>query len=456
MDPQGNETAEPQQQAGSSIKGTPRRRFLKIAGGTTAGVAIAGTGLAALMKPSDAGGMYSSYFASLNSHLKELGIGRPCIVLDLDRVDHNIARVKAHLTDRLRYRLVSKSNPSLELLAYVLKKANTTRVMAFHQPFLNMLIQHTDATDILMGKPLLAEAVNSFYLELASDRHSQATETIQWLVDTDERLHRHLEVARRYDQKLRVNLEIDVGLHRGGAADNQQLDAMLKTIAANPRYLKFTGLMGYEAHVTHAPPIISSTQGAFQNAIDSYVSFHSYGQSRFPALFEGDLTFNSGGSTTYQMFPKDLPINDIAAGSAITKPSTFGMLKDHEPALFIAAPVIKKLDGPQVPFVDFASDCVKWWDPNMNQAIYLYGGGWAAEIVAPPGVAPNPLTAGPPNQNLLPNQSLCNMSASVPLEVGDFVFFHPQQGDAMIQFDEILVMRENRITQTWKPFPIRL
>ena len=79
----------------------------------------------------------------------------------------------------------------------------------------------------------------------------------------------------------------------------------------------------------------------------------------------------------------------------------------------------------------------------------------AADLVSPPGVRANALTSDPPNQNLLPNQSLYNGSGSIPIRVGDFVFFHPHQSDAMSQFEDRLVMRDGKLIDTWKPFSKR-
>jgi D-serine deaminase-like pyridoxal phosphate-dependent protein len=59
----------------------------------------------------------------------------------------------------------------------------------------------------------------------------------------------------------------------------------------------------------------------------------------------------------------------------------------------------------------------------------------------------------PPNQNLLPNQSLLGISEKVPLSVGDYIFYWPQQSDAMFQFHNLLTIREGEITGEWKTFP---
>ena len=87
-------------------------------------------------------------------------------------------------------------------------------------------------------------------------------------------------------------------------------------------------------------------------------------------------------------------------------------------------------------------------------SLYLYGGGWAAEIAYPPDVTITP-HADPPNENLLPNQCLFETRMDTPLDMGNFVFFQPRQGDAMVQFEEILVMRGGSLVDRWHPFPRR-
>lgn len=40
-------------------------------------------------------------------------------------------------------------------------------------------------------------------------------------------------------------------------------------------------------------------------------------------------------------------------------------------------------------------------------------------------------------------------------EAGNFVFYRPKQGDALIQFRNILMIRYGNISVTWKPIPER-
>lgn len=375
-----------------------------------------------------------AWFYTVDETLKREGIGRPCIVLDLDRVDHNLNTIDASLGER--FRLVTKSLPSRELVHYVLARLNRCRLMAFHVPFLRWMVEELPEADILMGKPVLTPAIAEFFSNLDEARRQQAAVQIQWLVDTPERLDEHLALAKKLALTLRISLEIDVGLHRGGVSTPGELVALLEDIESAGGALRFAGLMGYEAHV----PFMPDPDDAHRRAMTIYAEMAGTVRERF----DEPPIFNSGGSNTYPRFTASEPVNDVSAGSAVVKPAAFDRLTDHLPALFIAAPVIRKF--PRVSRKPVA--------PDKAMCIYLYGGGWAAEVSHPAGISIGPF-ADPPNQNLLPNQSLYETSREAALDIGDFVFFRPYQGDAMFQFEDIQVMRDGQIVDRWKPFPLR-
>lgn len=379
------------------------------------------------------------YFEGLDQALKNAGLGRPAMVLDLDRVDANLALLRES-PGAGRFRLVTKSLPCGEFIDYILRAMDSRKLMAFHLPYVSWMLSALPDTDILMGKPFLPVAMQSFFNALDDTARQLAADRVQWLVDTPERLATLLALARDTELWLRVSIEIDIGLHRGGVSDTEGLGALLKVIDAHPEQLRFAGFMGYEAHIPYMP----EPARAFDKALGSYGDFVDFARSQFPRLCEGELTFNTGGSKTCHLFDNEARINDVAAGSAVVKPSTFGILDDHVPALFIAAPVIRK----------FPRVSRKPVDPARAMSLYLYGGGWAADLVYPQEVTITP-TADPPNQNLMPNQCLFETHLGTRLDLGDFVFFQPQQGDAMFQFEEIHVVRGGEIIDRWHPIPRR-
>lgn len=416
-----------------------------------------------VFRPADAAKPHDAYFAALQDELKAAGIARPALVLDLDRVDANLAAISGYLQPPRHYRVVDKSLPSLDLLRYVMKKTGTRRVMTFHEPYLAFLLPALPAdTDYLLGKPMPAPAARAFYAGLPTAARADASARVQWLIDTPDRAAEYAAVAAEFGQQLRVNLEIDVGLHRGGARTNAELADLLAAVAKRPAALRFSGFMGYDGHLPHVPALIASHETAVREAFDElvgrYAAFVDFAKEKYPAWFTGPVTLNGAGSKTYRLYTPEHPLNDLAMGSCVVMPSAFDSftLAEHQPALFIAAPVLKRRAGFDVPFLDAVAPAAAWWNPNWRMTYYVYGGAWNEAVASPPGVEPNALTTSPPNENLFPNQNMLNGSDTAPLAVGDFVFYRPKQGDAIMEFETIYVVRGGKIVDRWKPLPVRL
>src|SRR5690606_288163 len=92
---------------------------------------------------------------------------------------------------------------------------------------------------------------------------------IQWLVDDIKRLKQYLQFAQESNLQLNINIEIDVGLHRGGVSSQQQI-ALLKLIQQHPDALRLSGLMGYDAHVAKLPNILKSPEKSYQQSQQIY------------------------------------------------------------------------------------------------------------------------------------------------------------------------------------------
>ncbi len=306
--------------------------------------------MALLCKPGNSGGGYDDYFGAMNSLLKESRISQPVIVLDLDRMDANIDLLLKTVKHPLKYRIVIKSLPSPDMLRYIMNRTGTARLMPFHLSHMRAILElGIPGLDMLPGIPFPVAAVESFYDSLPAARRVEMIRAVQWLIDSEARLMEYLEFAASRGIRLRVNIEIDVGLRRGGAGNPAGLSSLLSIIAANPERLVFSGFMGYDGHVTHVPIYIGSKEAAvrreFAKVMGRYREFIESGRREFPALFAGELTFNGGGSTTYALYDGSSPANDIAAGSCLVMPATFKVftLEGHRAALFMAAPVLKKI-----------------------------------------------------------------------------------------------------------------
>ncbi|MBP7737632.1 MAG: alanine racemase [Spirochaetes bacterium] len=426
-----------------------RRKYL------APGLIIAAVLLLILAKPADHGAPHRPYFAALNADLKNNGTGRPCVIVDLDRLDKNLAILRSVIRPPLRYRIVVKSLPSARLVRYIMDNTGTGSLMVFHQPDCSLLAEQLGGgVDILFGKPMPINAVREFYRTFTGRSGFNPAAQIQWLVDTPERLKQYLAFAREKRISMKINVELDVGLHRGGVTNYADLDAMLGAIASSGGALLFSGFMGYDVYTASAPPFLTTREravaSAFKEMLERYRGFHKHGREKYPGLFRGALTFNSGGSQTYRLFRGREPINDIAVGSGLVMPVDFDapLLRDHEEALFIATPVLKKLDGTAIPFLEFLSGPWRLWDPNKEKTFFIYGGGWRASYRSPAGLEDNSL------YGRSTNQSIVNGSARTAIGVDDYIFLRPGQSEGIMrEFGEITIVRGGKVIDRWTAFP---
>ncbi|MEE4284158.1 MAG: alanine racemase [Pseudomonadales bacterium] len=409
-----------------------RRRLLKSI--VAAGVAGSSNVLwapGAMATTHNAG--HNSYFSALNEMLKRDGPGHPVMLIDTARMTHNISRITQSVGDQKRYRVVVKSLPSVPLLREVMEKARTQSLMVFHQPFLNAVAQAFPLSDVLLGKPMPIRAVQRFYSELDHKKYN-AEKNVQWLVDSKQRLLQYQAFARQYGLRLGVNFEIDVGLHRGGLAQPELLSECLAIIAADDEHLHFTGLMGYEPQLTGLKADLSHP--AVVEVLSIYRGFID--RAKLAGYDAEKLVLNGAGSHTLKIYEKDNTMNDLSAGSGVVMPTDFDTfhLTDHQPALFIAAPILKRYQ--QNPFMEKPPT-------GMEQVYYIYGGYWKANMVSPQPV-------GEPIYQST-NQSPILASADLNLQVDDYMFFRPTQSEfVMLQFGDLLAVTDERISHQWPVF----
>jgi len=419
-----------------------RRKF--IIGTAGAGVLLAGAG--AWMRPADKGAPYSDYFARLNRELRANGPMRPVMLIDLDRLDHNVDVVMRSVQRTGKHlRLVEKSLPSPQLLDYIARRAGTRRLMSFHQPFLNHDAERFPDADLLLGKPLPVRSAQEFY-----ENHRgpfDPTTQLQWLLDTPERLQQYLVLAQGLKTRLRINIELDVGLHRGGVADHATLGRMLGLIGANPQYLEFAGFMGYDPFVgMGVPGILGSPEELFAKVMTLYDGFVDYARTQHATLWRQGLTLNTAGSPSYRMHEHERTSSEVSVGSALLKPTHYDLpsLTEHQPAAFIASPVLKSTGAVRIPALDDRSALLSWWDPNQRETFFIYGGNWMAEPESPAGLQFNGLYGRSSNQEMV------NGSSAVGLGVDDQVFLRPTQSESiLLQFGDLLAVREGRIVEHW-------
>lgn len=423
-----------------------RRQFLWAAAWGAVGVA------AYASRPADrAEGGHPSYFAQLERSLREHGLARPTLLVDLDRFDRNVDTL-VHALGARRFRIVAKSLPSPRLLDHALRRAGSERMMCFHQPFLSQIARERPQTDVLLGKPMPVAAADRFYRALVPGAFDP-TRQLQWLIDTPERLRQYRELAAGRALRLRVNVEIDVGLHRGGVATPEALARLLDAIDGDPR-LELAGLMGYDAHLAKLAGLPGVQARELERVVARYRGFREVLRARAGGrLDDAAWTFNAAGSATYPLWSEvDGVANELSVGSALVKPLDFDLpaLEHHAPAAWIATPVLKSVATLAIPGLGSFNALWPLWNPNRERTFFVYGGYWKARPVSPSGLETNPVFGRSSNQEML------NGSSRVVLGVDDSVFYRPTQSEAvMLQFGDLAIVRAGRIVDFWPVFEER-
>jgi D-serine deaminase-like pyridoxal phosphate-dependent protein len=409
-----------------------------------AGVAVAATAAVAAARKGDRGGRHDAYFLALSAALRTARVARPVLVIDRTRLRANIGALTHTLEgSRLATRIVVKSLPARQLLAEIADGVGTDRFMVFNGPMLLEMARWRPRGELLLGKPLAAPEVSSVCDALAAlDVPGPGP---QWLVDTTDRIAQYDAIGRARNRVLRVSLEIDVGLHRGGFGGTADLAAALELVKASPN-LAFSGLMGYDPHVPKSP----SPERAYDAVVRRYAESVAVVRERIGADTSA-LTFNTAGSPTYALHARDRSATEVAVGSAFVKPTDFDTrtLTHHVPAAFIATPVLKAQERTQIPGLESLAGLMTFLDANSERAFFVHGGHWLAQPESPPGLEFNPLFGRSSNQEML------NGSRSVALHTDDYVFFRPTQSEAvLLQFGDLLVYEDGRISDRWPTFPV--
>lgn len=381
----------------------------------------------------------AAYFKQMSGALRAAGLHQPCLVVDLERLDANIAAVHQRWPKSAALRLVDKSLPCLPLMQRIITAFATDLVMSFHPPITRAVLAEFPRAAIVYGKPMPVELARRTMLNLSP----ADAERIVWLVDSDARLVAYAELAQALGRDISLCFEVDVGLHRGGFSDPDALASALARLAGLAR-LRCCGVMAYEAHIGHIPKLFGGPEKARQKSLALF--------QRFAARLAQDQRdiLNLGGSTTALLYDGASGANEISMGSAFVKPTDFDVpsLEALAPALFIATPVLKVVDV-QLPGLDTRSRLAQRLGLLPRKGCYIYGGKWMARPVSPAGLRLNATIGSSTNQQFyaLPDDS--------DAKVDDYAFLRPTQSEfVMQQFGPMQVYSGGQITEVWPVLPL--
>jgi D-serine deaminase-like pyridoxal phosphate-dependent protein len=393
----------------------------------------------------------SDYFSTLQTALQKAGLCEPVLVIDKTRLNANIKQLRKMLPRGMAYRIVAKSLPSIDVLRHITKAARTDRLMSFNANMVAQLLDAMPECDQLLGKPVPVAGLAQFLKRLPK-AHKKSLEKVQWLVDTPDRLAQYSELAAAQKIKLRVNLEIDVGLHRGGLKPGAETQAALDILAADKR-LSLSGMMGYEPHLSKTPKLGGWRKRAQKGAAQAYGEAIGQAAAIMGAAQAKNMVRNMAGSPTFGLYHDTQIANELAAGSALVKPSDFDLpiLSDFQPAAFIATPALKVSEGVHIPALEYAHGLLG--KPQKGRSVFIHGGYWMASPVHPPKLKTSSIFGRSSNQELLVAPRNTKLAAD------DFVFLRPHQSEAVfLQFPKIALYepsaKGDKISALWAPLPV--
>lgn len=374
----------------------------------------------------------------LSPGLKERGFGWPLLLIDEQALDANLEKLLRALNGR-PLRLVLKSLPCTALIDRALARAGAQRLMVFDVGMLLQAVQRWPQADLLMGKPLPMAAVELFFRDLPSSCAFDPARQLHWLVDHPERAAELAAFAGGKGLTMSVAVELDIGMRRGGAAGPHELAAVLEVIRSSDGRLRLQGFMGYDAHAGKAVPW-RGQQSSVGLANQRYRALLDLARRDFTELLPPGLMINGAGSPTFMFHDQRSPLNDFAVGSVLLKPAEFDLpqLSAYRPALWIAAPVIKRQRGVRIPHLEALSVF------SRRDALFIYGGRWPAQPCWPKGLRAS-LLYGPSF-----NQQLLSVPRQSKVGEGEFVFFRPLQSErVMQQFPEALILGDEQPDERW-------
>lgn len=382
----------------------------------------------------------TSYFQSLAKALQDAGRHRPTLVLDIDRLDANLEIVRNSMAPGIALRVVDKSLPSIPLLAHVMDRLRTRRIMSFDLPVTQAVLSAFPDVDILFGKPMPTAALEAHLVGLPKDTVSDFAARTVLLADGMPRIEQLAALARARGTRLRLAIEVDVGMHRGGLGTSAAVRQAAET-ALQSGVLRLEGIMGYEAHI---PAIPGFAGGPAAEATAVKARLAAFADALPP---ECRQIVNSGGSKTVLTYTDPVAATELSVGSAFVKPTDFDVpaLSALQPAAFIATPALKVVDA-MLPGPAWMTSVFRTLGLLGTKGCFLYGGHWLAKPVFPEGMRESRLWGHSSNQQFM------SLPADCDLKQDGMVFFRPTQSEAVLwQFGEIQLFSKGRIVGAWPP-----
>jgi D-serine deaminase-like pyridoxal phosphate-dependent protein len=255
-------------------------------------------------------------------------IDTPALCLDIAAVERNIAQLATFLKDKpaaARPHVKTHKSPAI---AWLQLRAGAIGITCAKVSEAEVMAQ-AGIRDILIANQVVGADKIARLVNLA------ATTEVMVAVDDLANAQELSVAAQAKKVRLRVLVEVDVGMHRCGVAPGAEALALAREVVKLPG-LRFEGLMGYEGHAVMIPDLAERTRVAHE-AMAQLIA------TRDLLLAEGIPVgiVSAGGTGTYAITGAYPGVTEIQAGSYATMDAKYrevGM--DFELALSVMARVI--------------------------------------------------------------------------------------------------------------------
>ena len=366
----------------------------------------------------------------------------PFAVLDMNALDENIQEISRRLQGR-NIRIATKSIRCRYVLNYILDKLpHSFGLMAFTIEEA-IWLSELGFTNILLGYPTFEkDLINQV---LSSEKHATS---IYFMVDKLEHVELLNTIASKHQVHVNLCVDIDMsstfpgiyfGVYRSAIKNANDLKIFINSSTSFSN-VKWKGLMGYEAQIAGIGDNVPSA--TFMNKVIGVLkskSIREIAERRIDCLKvlsdnSIHLDFiNGGGTGSIESTLNEVGITEITVGSGFYQSHIFDNYSNfkHKPALFYSLRIVRKptntiftaLGGGYI--ASGATDAIKQPQPFLPQGMKLIKNEGAGEVQTP-----------------------FEYRGKEALNIGDLIFFrHAKAGELCERFNELILVRDNKIEQ---------
>jgi len=341
----------------------------------------------------------------------------PALLVDLDVMEANIAHV-AQLcrTHGVQWRPHFKGHKTLEIAQ-----------MQISAGAIGVTCAKLGEAEILAGNGIRDILIaNQIVGGLKIRRLMRLLDTADAIVSVDgvDNVRELAEASRQAGKKLRVVIEVDIGMHRAGVEPGAAA-ALAGEIGRHPS-LQFVGVMGWEAQATAIPDPVEKEQ-----AVAAAIALLTHSADLCRKAGHDVRIVSCGGTGTMLYCVKQPGVTEVQVGGAVMNDAHYRW--DYNIDLPFALTVLATVTSRPTP-----------------TRIILDAGRKAMSVEM---AMPRPLGV-PPVREVRLSAEHAKLELESPSEsprVGDKVEFIPGYTDTSVHLhDEMVVLRNGRIEAVWK------